>query len=141
MAEHHNIRGGACSATSVLIGYIAEATSTIRVGSRGRHDAESCAACDRRTVGTLDALYHGRSIWASDAPLVVIRRRLGLYAVRTTISNLDDSVLETIRLLSNFETSHTKLLQIVLAGQPQSKANSVPGRRPTISSLDEILAK
>ncbi len=33
--------------------------------------------------------------------------------------NLDDSVLETIRLLSNFETSHTKLLQIVLAGQFQ----------------------
>jgi N-acetylmuramoyl-L-alanine amidase/type II secretory pathway predicted ATPase ExeA len=33
--------------------------------------------------------------------------------------NLDDGVLETIRLLSNFETSNTKLLQIVLAGQPQ----------------------
>src|SRR5580658_1519313 len=33
--------------------------------------------------------------------------------------NLDDVVLETIRLLSNFETSNTKLLQIVLAGQPQ----------------------
>jgi N-acetylmuramoyl-L-alanine amidase/type II secretory pathway predicted ATPase ExeA len=33
--------------------------------------------------------------------------------------NLDDSVLETIRLLSNFETSHSKLLQIVLAGQSQ----------------------
>lgn len=33
--------------------------------------------------------------------------------------NLDDSVLETIRLLSNFETSHTKLIQIVLAGQAQ----------------------
>lgn len=33
--------------------------------------------------------------------------------------NLDDSVLETIRLLSNFETTHTKLLQIVLAGQTQ----------------------
>jgi len=33
--------------------------------------------------------------------------------------NLDESVLETIRLLSNFETSHTKLLQIILAGQPQ----------------------
>jgi N-acetylmuramoyl-L-alanine amidase/type II secretory pathway predicted ATPase ExeA len=33
--------------------------------------------------------------------------------------NLDDSVLETVRLLSNFETSHTKLLQIVLAGQSQ----------------------
>jgi len=33
--------------------------------------------------------------------------------------NLADPVLETVRLLSNFETSHTKLLQIVLAGQPQ----------------------
>ena len=33
--------------------------------------------------------------------------------------NLDDSVLETIRLLSDFETTHSKLIQIVLAGQPQ----------------------
>ncbi len=33
--------------------------------------------------------------------------------------NLDDAVLETIRMLSNFETPHAKLLQIVLAGQPQ----------------------
>ena len=33
--------------------------------------------------------------------------------------NLEDSVLETIRMLSNFETHNTKLLQIVLAGQPR----------------------
>ena len=33
--------------------------------------------------------------------------------------NLDPSVLETIRLLSNFETSRAKLLQILLVGQPQ----------------------
>jgi len=33
--------------------------------------------------------------------------------------NLDDSVLETVRLLSDFETPQAKLLQIVLAGQPQ----------------------
>ena len=33
--------------------------------------------------------------------------------------NLDASVLETIRLLSDFETPRAKLLQIVLAGQPQ----------------------
>ena len=33
--------------------------------------------------------------------------------------NLEPSVLETIRLLSNFETSRQKLLQIVLVGQPQ----------------------
>ena len=33
--------------------------------------------------------------------------------------NLAPEVLETIRLLSNFETSETKLLQILLIGQPQ----------------------
>jgi len=33
--------------------------------------------------------------------------------------NLDLSVLETIRLLSDFETTRNKLMQIVLAGQPQ----------------------
>src|SRR6202163_87943 len=33
--------------------------------------------------------------------------------------NLDPEVLETIRLLSNFETSQAKLLQILLIGQPQ----------------------
>jgi general secretion pathway protein A len=33
--------------------------------------------------------------------------------------NLSPSVLETVRLLSDFETSQGKLLQIILAGQPQ----------------------
>lgn len=33
--------------------------------------------------------------------------------------NLDPSVMETVRLLSNFETSRGKLLQIILAGQPE----------------------
>jgi general secretion pathway protein A len=33
--------------------------------------------------------------------------------------DLEGPVLETIRLLSDFETAHAKLLEIVLAGQPQ----------------------
>jgi general secretion pathway protein A len=33
--------------------------------------------------------------------------------------NLDERVLESVRLLSNFETPWVKLMQIVLAGQPQ----------------------
>ncbi|HEY2989176.1 MAG TPA: AAA family ATPase [Candidatus Binatia bacterium] len=36
--------------------------------------------------------------------------------------NLSTKVLESIRLLSNFETSEDKLLQIVLAGQPELAA-------------------
>jgi type II secretory pathway predicted ATPase ExeA len=37
--------------------------------------------------------------------------------------NLDDSVLELVRMLSNFETASDKLIQIVLAGQPQLADN------------------
>jgi general secretion pathway protein A len=33
--------------------------------------------------------------------------------------NLNDSVLELVRMLSNFETARDKLIQIILAGQPQ----------------------
>src|SRR5262249_7554819 len=36
--------------------------------------------------------------------------------------NLDASTLEDVRLLSNFETTTEKLLQIVLVGQPELKA-------------------
>src|SRR5215469_9936416 len=36
--------------------------------------------------------------------------------------NLDESVLETVRMLSNFETHNAKLLQIILSGQPQLAA-------------------
>jgi len=40
-------------------------------------------------------------------------------AVIDEAQNLEDSVLEVIRMLSNFETSRDKLMQIILAGQPQ----------------------
>jgi general secretion pathway protein A len=36
--------------------------------------------------------------------------------------NLDESVLETVRLLSDFETPSFKLMQIILSGQPQLAA-------------------
>ena len=51
--------------------------------------------------------------------------------------NLDESVLETIRMLSNFETQHTKLLQIVLAGQPRL---AVKLAQPQLSQLRQRIA-
>jgi len=42
--------------------------------------------------------------------------------------NLQPSVLETIRLLSDFETPKAKLLQIILAGQPEL-ADKLAGRK------------
>jgi general secretion pathway protein A len=47
----------------------------------------------------------------------VAGRRVAL--VIDEAQNLSDSVLETVRLLSNFEAPDRKLLQIVLAGQPE----------------------
>jgi luciferase family oxidoreductase group 1 len=60
LAEHHNIPGVACSATSVLIGYVAGATSKIRVGSGGIMLPNHAPIVIAEQFGTLDALYPGR---------------------------------------------------------------------------------
>jgi general secretion pathway protein A len=51
--------------------------------------------------------------------------------------NLDPSVLETIRLLSDFETPRAKLIQIVLAGQPEL-ANKIG--RPSLAQLRQRIS-
>jgi general secretion pathway protein A len=51
--------------------------------------------------------------------------------------NLDDSVLETVRMLSNFETHNAKLLQIILAGQPPLAAKLA---QPRLSQLRQRIA-
>ena len=47
------------------------------------------------------------------------RRGKQLVVVIDEAQNLSDSALELLRMLSNFETPHQKLMQIILAGQPQ----------------------
>ena len=53
--------------------------------------------------------------------VLVEQYRLGkrVVVVIDEAQNLDDSVLELVRMLSNFETQREKLIQIVLSGQPQ----------------------
>jgi luciferase family oxidoreductase group 1 len=60
LAEHHSIAGLACSATPVLIGHIAHATSTIRVGSGGIMLPNHAPLVVAEQFGTLEALYPGR---------------------------------------------------------------------------------
>jgi len=60
LAEHHSISGLACSATSVLIGHIASATKTIRVGSGGIMLPNHAPLVVAEQFGTLEALYPGR---------------------------------------------------------------------------------
>ncbi|WP_348264271.1 LLM class flavin-dependent oxidoreductase [Telmatobacter sp. DSM 110680] len=60
LAEHHSIEGLACSATSVLIGHVAGATKTIRVGSGGIMLPNHAPLVVAEQFGTLEALYPGR---------------------------------------------------------------------------------
>ncbi len=60
VAEHHGMRGIASAATSVVIGNIAAATKTIRVGSGGIMLPNHSPLVIAEQFGTLDALYPGR---------------------------------------------------------------------------------
>lgn len=60
LAEHHSIAGLACSATPVLIGHIAAATKSIRVGSGGVMLPNHAPLVVAEQFGTLEALFPGR---------------------------------------------------------------------------------
>jgi luciferase family oxidoreductase group 1 len=59
-AEHHNMATIASSATSVLIGHVAEHTSTIRLGSGGVMLPNHSPLVIAEQFGTLESLFPGR---------------------------------------------------------------------------------
>jgi luciferase family oxidoreductase group 1 len=60
LAEHHNMTGIASAATSVVIGYVAGGTETIRVGAGGIMLPNHAPLVIAEQFGTLEALYPGR---------------------------------------------------------------------------------
>jgi luciferase family oxidoreductase group 1 len=60
VAEHHNMTGIASAATSVVIGYLACGTSTMRVGSGGIMLPNHSPLVIAEQFGTLESLYPGR---------------------------------------------------------------------------------
>jgi luciferase family oxidoreductase group 1 len=60
LAEHHNMPGIASAATAVLIGYVADGTSTIRVGAGGVMLPNHAPLQVAEQFGTLAALHPGR---------------------------------------------------------------------------------
>ena len=60
VAEHHNMTGIASAATSVVIGFLAQGTSKIRVGSGGIMLPNHSPLVIAEQFGTLAALYPGR---------------------------------------------------------------------------------
>jgi luciferase family oxidoreductase group 1 len=60
LAEHHNMAGVASAATAVAIGFVAEGTSTIRVGAGGIMLPNHAPLVIAEQFGTLAALYGDR---------------------------------------------------------------------------------
>ncbi|HEX5960562.1 MAG TPA: LLM class flavin-dependent oxidoreductase [Rhodanobacteraceae bacterium] len=84
MAEHHGMPGIGSAATAVLIGHVAGATATIRVGAGGVMLPNHSPLVIAEQFATLDALYPGRidlglgRAPGSDQPTMrALRRNLG----------------------------------------------------------------
>jgi type II secretory pathway predicted ATPase ExeA len=97
----------------------------------------------------IDYLLNGLGIDTAGMDLVSMHNKLNQILCREMLAgrrfvlaideaqNLDPAVLETIRLLSNFETSQKKMLQILLVGQPQLAKKLA---RPELEQLQQRIS-
>lgn len=100
-AEHHNMESVASSATSVLIGYIAEGTKKIRVGSGGVMLPNHAPLIIAEQFGTLASLFPdridlgiGRAPGTDGVTSVALRRNL-----KGTIDEFPQDVMEVMGYL------------------------------------------
>ena len=117
LAEHHNMPGIASSATSVLIGYIAGGTSSIRVGSGGVMLPNHAPLVIAEQFGTLANLYPGRiDLGLGRAPgtdqltAMALRRHLD-----AGVDNFPQNVQELRRYLST-DNQHSKVRAVQAEG-------------------------
>ena len=115
VAEHHNMPGIASAATSVVIGFIASATSTMRVGAGGIMLPNHAPLVIAEQFGTLESLYPGRiDLGLGRAPGT---DQFTSRALRRTLTgDVDDFPRDVMELQSYFEPV-----------QPGQHVRAVPG--------------
>jgi len=115
LAEHHNMPGIASAATSVVIGYIAGGTKTIRVGSGGIMLPNHAPLVIAEQFGTLASLYPGRiELGLGRAPGTDI---LTARALRRDMAATADNFPQDVEELQGyFETAN-----------PGKKIRAIPG--------------
>jgi luciferase family oxidoreductase group 1 len=114
-AEHHNMESVASAATAVLIGYVAQGTSTIRIGSGGIMLPNHAPLIIAEQFGTLEALYPGRiDLGLGRAPGT---DQATAYALRR---NLHSDV-------EQFPKDVAELLQYLGPQDKQGKVRAIPG--------------
>ncbi len=102
LAEHHNMAGIASAATAVVVGQVAQATATMRVGSGGVMLANHAPLVIAEQFGTLAALFSGRiDLGVGRAPGT---DRLTERALRRTLAgNIDDFPQDVLELQHYFK--------------------------------------
>jgi luciferase family oxidoreductase group 1 len=102
VAEHHNMTGIASAATSVVIGYLAGGTSTIRVGSGGIMLPNHSPLVIAEQFGTLESLYPGRiDLGLGRAPGTDQRTLHALRRASLRVDSFPEDVLELKLLLAD----------------------------------------
>ena len=115
LAEHHNMAGIASAATAVLIGYVADGTKTIRVGSGGVMLPNHAPLVIAEQFGTLESLYPSRiDLGIGRAPGT---DQLTMRALRRNLSNIDE----------DFPRDVTELLSYFAPARPGQMVRAVPG--------------
>ncbi len=115
LAEHHNMPGIASSATAVLVGHVAGATRSIRVGSGGIMLPNHAPLVVAEAFGTLAELYPGRiDLGLGRAP--------GTHGA--TMRALRRDRIETE---ADFPRDVAELQQLLAPAQPGQRIVAVPG--------------
>src|ERR1051325_5317581 len=114
LAEHHNMTGIASAATSVVIGYVAAGTNTIRVGAGGIMLPNHSTLVIAEQFGTLESLYPGRiDLGLGRAPGTDQRTLMALRRSLISADTFPQDVLELQALLGPL--------------QPGQRVQAVPG--------------
>jgi luciferase family oxidoreductase group 1 len=114
LAEHHNMVGVASAATSIVIGYIAAGTKSIRVGAGGIMLPNHSPLVIAEQFGTLESLYPKRiDLGLGRAPGTDMLTLRALRRNHTSADSFPDDVLELKALFG--------------ALQPNQAVQAVPG--------------
>ena len=115
LAEHHNMPGIASAATSVVIGYVAAGTSSIRVGAGGIMLPNHAPLIIAEQFGTLAALYPGRidlGLWRAPGTDMLTARALR--------RNMEAGVY-------TFPQDVAELINYFAPAEPGQRVRAVPG--------------
>jgi len=123
LAEHHGMPGVASAATAVVIGHVANGTSTIRVGAGGIMLPNHAPLVIAEQFGTLESLYPGRiDLGLGRAPGTDGRTSRALR--RSLEMNVDEFPQDVAELMNYFRTPLKEKFEEL---NPRREVLAVPG--------------